>query len=209
MVQPSPSPPDPVTATGGERPAGAADTTPATPEPLMPRIAAGDRAAVSQCLARYRGLVWSLARRSLADVGEAEDLVQEVFIELWRKADRFDPARGKETTFVAVLTRRRVIDRLRRKRTRPEPVEVATDQPGSSAGPDALAEIGDELGRVRAALAELRPDQADALRLAVCDGLTHAETAERLNLPLGTVKTHVRRGLQKLRDRLDAKGGES
>ncbi|MEM9881593.1 MAG: sigma-70 family RNA polymerase sigma factor [Planctomycetota bacterium] len=174
----------------------------------MPRIAAGDRAAVSECLDRYRGLVWSLARRSLADVGEAEDLVQDVFVELWRKADRFDPARGKETTFVAVLTRRRVIDRLRRRRTRPEAVETAADQPGSAAGPDVLAEIGDELSRVRAALAELRPDQAEALRLAVCDGLTHAETAARLNLPLGTVKTHVRRGLQKLRDRLDPAGGD-
>ncbi|MEO1237988.1 MAG: sigma-70 family RNA polymerase sigma factor, partial [Planctomycetota bacterium] len=132
---------------------------------------------MTACLDRYSGLVWSLARRTLGAGPEAEDAVQEVFVELWRKADRFDPAKGKEATFIAVLTRRRLIDRLRRRRARPDgqPTPLTGDTPepaapAASADPVAPAELADELGRVHAAMGRLKPEQQRALRLAVCDG---------------------------------------
>ena len=184
------------------------------PAPLLPRVARGEREAVRACLDRYRGLVWSLARQVLGAGPDAEDLVQDVFIELWKKADRYDPAKGKETTFIAVLARRRIIDRLRRNAARPDGAagtQALDDQTigGASSTPavDAGLEVADEIQRVHTAMAQLKPDQAAALRLAVCDGLTHEQTAAKLGLPLGTVKTHVRRGLQKLRDTLAADRG--
>ncbi|MEM7624369.1 MAG: sigma-70 family RNA polymerase sigma factor [Planctomycetota bacterium] len=182
--------------------------------PLLPGVARGDAEAVRQCLARYQGLVWSLARRTLGPGPDAEDLVQDVFIELWKKADRYDPAKGKETTFIAVLARRRIIDRLRRNAARPDGAAAAIDavspealRGDGSGSVSAAGEIADEMARVNAVIDQLKPDQSAALRLAVCDGLTHEQTAQQLGLPLGTVKTHVRRGLQKLRDALRPESG--
>ncbi|MEM9418378.1 MAG: sigma-70 family RNA polymerase sigma factor [Planctomycetota bacterium] len=174
--------------------------------PLLPQVALGDRQAIEACLEKYRGLVWSLARRVLGNRPEAEDAVQEIFIELWQKADRFDPSKGKEATFIAVLTRRRLIDRLRRTQARPDgrPVELsdAAATASDDASPVAAMELSDEVRCVHAAMAELKPPQPDVLRLAVCDGLTHQEVADRLEMPLGTVKSHVRRGLIRLREAL-------
>ncbi|MBB6429411.1 RNA polymerase sigma factor [Algisphaera agarilytica] len=174
--------------------------------PLLPQVARGDREAINACLEKYRGLVWSLARRVLGNRPEAEDAVQEVFIELWQKADRFDPSKGKEATFIAVLTRRRLIDRLRRTQARPDgqPAELSEASTAASydQGPTAALELSDEVRCIHAAMAELKPPQPEVLRLAVCDGLTHQEVAERLEMPLGTVKSHVRRGLIRLREAL-------
>lgn len=175
-------------------------------EALLPRVARGERDAVQACLKKYRGLVWSLARRVLGNGPEAEDAVQDIFIELWQKADRYDPAKGKEATFIAVLTRRRLIDKLRRTKARPDgrPAEftdaVAPASPDT--GPAAQLELTDEVRRIREAMAELKPPQPEVLRLAVCDGLTHQQVADRLKMPLGTVKSHARRGLIRLREAL-------
>ncbi|MEM9915139.1 MAG: sigma-70 family RNA polymerase sigma factor [Planctomycetota bacterium] len=177
-------------------------------EPLLPGVARGEREAINACIKQYRGLVWSLARRVLGHGPEAEDAVQEIFIELWQKADRYDPSKGKEATFIAVLTRRRLIDKLRRAGARPDgrPAELSDAAvPVSDAdSPIAQLELTDEVRCVHEAMAELKPPQPEVLRLAVCDGLTHQQVAERLELPLGTVKSHVRRGLIRLREVLSA-----
>lgn len=183
-------------------------------DPWLPRVAKGEREAINACIEKYRGLVWSLARRVLGNRPEAEDAVQEVFIELWEKADRYDPSKGKEATFIAVLTRRRLIDRLRRRQARPDGRSAELTEAAAPASPDAgpafPAELSDEVSRINAAMAELKPPQPEVLRLTVCDGLTHQQVADRLEIPLGTVKSHARRGLIRLREALAArekKGG--
>ena len=202
----APAPPGPAPS-DAPNPDAAATPHPddAAPHPLLPRVAAGDPEAVRACVDRYSGLVWSLALRILGRGVDVEDLVQEIFVELWQKADRFDPGRGKEATFVAVLTRRRAIDRLRRRSVRPDLGGRSLDRvepPPTDDNPAAPAELADEMRRVDSAMTQLKPDQRRALRLAVCDGLTHDQTAQQMDLPLGTVKTHVRRGLIKLRELL-------
>ena len=183
--------------------------------PLLPRISAGDPAAVDACLQRYTGLVWSLASRMLGSGPDTEDVVQDIFVEIWQKADRYDPQQGSEATFIAVMARRRVIDRLRRRTTRPDhgasPLTAVNDSNHQVAATDPTfpAELADEVQRIELALGQFKPQQQQAMRLSIVDGLTHQETAERLNTPLGTVKTWVRRGLIQLRDELAQPGKEA
>lgn len=166
---------------------------------LLERIARGDAAAVPLFVERYTPLVWNLARRQLGS-HVAEDLVQEVFLALWQGAERFDANLSSEANFVLTVARRRIIDLRRRagRAPRTEEIEEATDPS------DALApvDLSDEARRAEAALDELAPAQREVLRLALVEGLTHSEVAERLALPLGTVKSHVRRGLERVRARV-------
>lgn len=170
------------------------------PEPLLPRIAAGDSRAVEACLDRYGGLVWTLALRFTKNRHEAEDAAQEVFIELWKKAPRYDAALAPEATFVALIARRHLIDRGRRRSNAPagelEPDELAD----ASRAEAERVDLEDEASRASAALAQLKPEQQRVLRLSIFDGLSHQEIAEKTALPLGTVKTHVRRGLERVRE---------
>lgn len=173
-------------------------------ENILLRVASGDTDAVAACVDRFGGLVWTLARRLLGRPEDAEDAVQEVFIELWKHASRFDPTVASETTFVAMIARRRLIDIRRRMARRPAdggvPVEdLSLEAPGRIA----QAEINDDAAQAAAAMELLRPDQRRVLRLAVCEGWPHQVIADRLGMPLGTVKTHVRRGLIKIREELD------
>ena len=168
---------------------------------LLQRIAAGDQSAVRSCLERYGGLVWSLAVRLLSSRADAEDAVQEVFIDLWRNAGRFDPAVASEGTFVALVARRRLIDRQRREGRRPEPLPLPEGLPGGEAGLEAV-DAADEARRAAEALDGLPEAQRQALQLALWKGLTHEEVAQTLGLPLGTVKAQLRRGLIRLRELL-------
>ncbi|MCA9253558.1 MAG: sigma-70 family RNA polymerase sigma factor [Phycisphaerales bacterium] len=172
---------------------------------LLQKVAAGETAAVAACVDAYGGLVWSLARRFLDHPSEAEDAVQEVFIEIWKNAARFDPTVASETTFVAMIARRRLIDRRRRDARRPVNESTPVDEL-SIPSPDTLDEIDirDEAAHAASALGRLKPDQRRVLKLAVCQGWPHQLIADRLGMPLGTVKTHVRRGLIKLREELQA-----
>lgn len=176
---------------------------------LLQRIASGDRDAVQECLRSYGGLVLTIARK-LLPTAEVEDAVQEVFIELWRQAARFDPGRAKETTFVALVARRRCIDRLRRRRSGPDLEALGEREPADAvaADPSRPAEVSDELTRVQELIGELPPERQRVLRLSIRDGLTHRQIAERTGLPLGTVKTHIRRGLIRVREQLAASGAE-
>ncbi|HQR08631.1 MAG TPA: sigma-70 family RNA polymerase sigma factor [Gemmatales bacterium] len=168
---------------------------------LLARIAQGDQAAVQECLARYGGMVWSLAIRFLGNTAEAEDAVQDIFVELWKNADRYNSALSSESTYITMVTRRRLIDRRRKLGRRPELTTLpdAMAEPVSNS-PVARVELVDEAAKAATALSELRPEQQQVLRLAVYHGLTHEEIARSTGLPLGTVKTHARRGLLRLRE---------
>jgi RNA polymerase sigma-70 factor (ECF subfamily) len=164
---------------------------------LLPRIANGDPDAVGACLQRYSALVWSLARKFWTDVATIEDVVQEIFIELWRCADRYDPQKASEATFIATIARRRMIDRRRRTSRAPSTEDVMDQEIGERDESLDHVEISDEARLAREALDQLRPEQRKVILMSVVDGLTHPEIASKTGLPLGTVKSHIRRGLDK------------
>jgi len=170
------------------------------PESVLIRIARGDPAAVGECIDEFGGLVWALARRLSPSRADAEDAVQEVFVDVWKSAGRFDPSQGSEKVFVATIARRRLIDRLRRSSARPEfaPAEDL-DNYGFSA-PGTSGEISIEAERAAVAVGQLAGDQQRVIELAVLHGLTHSEIAKHTGMPLGTVKTQLRRGIIKVRE---------
>jgi RNA polymerase sigma-70 factor, ECF subfamily len=171
-------------------------------QPLLPRIAEGDRSAIRECLARYGGLVWSLARR--AAPSDAEDAVQEIFLDLWKSAARYNVSLGSEITFVATIARRRLVDRRRQRARRPETESLAeaTDAAASATSGTVSAEMGAEAALAARALDQLRPEQRQVLILTACHGLSHEEVATSTGMPLGTVKAHARRGLIRVREAL-------
>ena len=180
------------------------DTTQPLPD-LLPAVARGDAAAVKACLDRYGALVWSLARRMCRSGTDAEDAVQEIFVSIWKNAARFDPEKGSEVTFVATIARRRLIDRMRQTGRRPQ--ETAIDAGGSYAVSadqvGAPVETREEVAVASRAMAELSEDQRRVLQMSIGHGLSHEKIAEATGIPLGTVKTHIRRGLIRVRSLLE------
>jgi RNA polymerase sigma factor (sigma-70 family) len=169
------------------------------PAPLLARVASGDPAAFAAMIEAYGGLIWAISRRFERE--DAEDAVQEIFLDLWKSAGRFDVAIASEPTFVAMIARRRLIDRRRRQERRPVGEDHALDQApaaGLSEGP-ADPYIGVEAALAARALDRLGTEQREVVVLTTCHGLSHAEVASRLRMPLGTVKAHARRGLIALR----------
>lgn len=171
------------------------------------RVAQGDPAAVEQCIAHYGGLVWTLARRMTPTIADAEDAVQEIFVQLWQQANRFDSSLGSETNFVTMIARRRLIDRLRRTQRRPK-TEKLVDAPPASNETDPVA-IAEEAAFARKQMELLKPDEQSVLKLTLQHGLSQTAVAEQLELPLGTVKSHARRGLLRLRELMGATTGTS
>ena len=169
-------------------------------ELVLKRIAQGDPRAVSECIDEFGGLVWALARRLTRTRADAEDAVQEIFTDVWRSAGRFDASQGSEKVFISTIARRRLIDRLRRSSKEPatEPVDVLDladwSEPGSH------AEVCVEAERAAKAVAQLRPEQQRVLQLGILNGMTHSEIAASTGMPLGTVKTNMRRGLIQVRE---------
>lgn len=174
-------------------------------EPILPRVAAGEPRAMNECITRYGGLVWGIIRRSVKNTTAAEDLVQEVFTEIWKKAAFFDPAVASEATFIALVARRRSIDFLRRQGRQPDfdPLEAAGSIPASSAPAPSL---NCDPEAVKSSVASLPDDTRELFRLFFDEGFTHPEIAEKTGLPLGTVKTRLRRGLITLREQLSRAG---
>ena len=170
---------------------------------FLERIAAGDPLAVEGCLEKYRGLVWSIARRFAGNHADAEDAVQEVFIELWRHAGRFNSAMAAESTFVATVAPRRLIDRHRRRARRLDAVPLIAEPTATTRSETDRLETLEEGQQARGLLEQLRPQQRQVLELSFDQGMSQQEIAEATRLPLGTVKTHTRRGLMRLRQLLE------
>jgi RNA polymerase sigma-70 factor, ECF subfamily len=163
---------------------------------LVARIRAGDQQAMSELYDRYAKVVYAVALRVLQDAAGAEDVLQDVFLQLWRNPDAFDASRGSLAAWLAVISRHRSIDRLRKRRP-----ETDIEDCVIASGPDLRDETERTLviEKVRAVLAEMNPDQRKVLELAFFQGLTHTEIAAKTGEPLGTVKTRIRSGLQLLR----------
>lgn len=166
-------------------------------------LARGDAAAGRVCAERFGPLVWSIALRMCRDRTDAEDATQDVFMELWRTAGRFDPSLSSPRAFVAMITRRRLIDRARSQRRhtvgRVPLSDSVTERKTSIESPAGASE---ETSAALAQLQQLRPEQQSVIRLAVGESWTHERIAEHLNMPVGTVKTHLRRGLIAIREAL-------
>jgi len=169
-------------------------------EAILNRIATGDSTAVQDCLKTYGGLVWSLARRMLRNSDDAEDVVQEIFVDIWKNAERFDASQSSETTFVAMIARRRIIDRIRysARRISPDSLEDVMVEPASRA--DQTLQTSIEANQAAKALDALRPEQRQVLQLSIVQGLSHQEISDATGMPLGTVKTHARRGILQARE---------
>lgn len=174
---------------------------------LLVRIARGDADAVSACLERYGAMVWSVVRKAWKDFSTIEDLVQEIFIDVWKSAGRFDPEKASEATFIATIARRRVIDRRRRMGRAPEHELIEQNEVGQEDAELSRVDLGDEAQLAREALADLKPDQRRVILMSVVDGLTHHEIATATGIPLGTVKSHIRRGLDQAAQKLRSARG--
>jgi RNA polymerase sigma-70 factor (ECF subfamily) len=163
---------------------------------LLRRIARRDDAALSSLYDRYAAAALALAVRVVGDRAEAEDVVQDVFVKLWQTSSGgFDPSRGSVAAWLMSSVRNAAIDRLRRKDALRRATEASALQPR----PEPEREFPEDLKRVAREVAALPPDQRQAIELAYYDGLTQSQIAERLKVPLGTVKTRMRLGMIKLR----------
>lgn len=167
---------------------------------ILQRIADGDQNAVQECLKSYGGLVWSLARRMLRNTDDAEDAVQEIFLDVWKNAERFDQSQASETTFIAMIARRRLIDRIRhlQRRITADSIDDVLAEP--SVRSDKTLETSVEAREAAKAMDQLRPEQRQVLQLSIVHGLSHQEIADATGMPLGTVKTHARRGIIQVRE---------
>lgn len=187
--------------------AGVADmaeqpTAEQTQEQLLLRVAAGDAQALADFYDSTAKPLFALAVRILGDISEAEETIQDVFVQIWKHAPSFDPLIGPAFHWALSITRHRAIDRLRARQRRARVLESAQAEAIEEAPtePDGLA--SEDGAQVRASLSSLPPDQRHVIELAFFSGLTHQEIANALNEPLGTIKARIRRGLLKLRDNL-------
>ena len=176
---------------------------------LIEKVRQGDQSALDLLYKRYSSPVYSLVWKILQNSEEAEDVALDVFWQVWRQADRYDPARGAPPAWIFTLARSRAIDRLRSRRRR-EDRTISIDDPNlrfdpldENASPDQVVSFRQSRDAVRAAMTELSAVQREAVELAFLKGMTHVEIAERLGQPLGTVKTRIRQGLIRLRKHLD------
>ncbi|MBM4112944.1 MAG: sigma-70 family RNA polymerase sigma factor [Phycisphaerae bacterium] len=168
----------------------------------MRRVAAGDEDAVTALYDRFGALVFKAARQVLNSRAEADDAVQEIFVRLWRTADRFDPRRARLVTWVMLIARRHLIDRLRRKGARPEQLGLDNRPEGMYLAAQSDTKPPSEASpRLRDRLRELPELQREVIERAYLQGFTLREVSHQLNAPLGTVKSALSRGLQRLRER--------
>ncbi len=170
-------------------------------EVLLARIACGDRAAFATLFGRYAGKVKGFLARGGAPSAEADEAAQEVMLAIWRKAATFDPAKAGAATWIYAIARNRRVDMARRRRPAPDPDDPQF-RPDPAPPADSAAAAADRDRLVRAALSALSAEQRDVVRLAFYDGLSHAEAAEALALPLGTVKSRLRLAMARLRGAL-------
>ncbi|HEY8478024.1 MAG TPA: sigma-70 family RNA polymerase sigma factor [Chloroflexota bacterium] len=179
---------------------------------LVRLLARRDDRALRELYDRYGRLAYSLAFRVLREREAAEEVVQDVFLKLWRDPDRYVPERGPFWTWLLSVVRHQAIDTLRSRHRHDQGARLMKEKTGivvANDDPDEVAWLSERRARVRSALARLPEAQREAIELAYFEGLTQSEMAELLHEPLGTIKTRVRRGIQRLRALLDGHDGEA
>jgi RNA polymerase sigma-70 factor (ECF subfamily) len=183
---------------------------PAGDPELVSRAASGDERAIAALYDRYGGVLYAVAYRITGQRADAEEVVLEAFAQVWRDAPRFDPARGSAAGWLTMIARSRALDLVRARGRRDRiTASAAAEQPDASpamgnwrSDPAGTVDHAERRVHVREALANLSPPQRQAIELAYFEGLSQSEIAERLQEPLGTIKTRVRLGMQKLRETL-------
>jgi len=173
---------------------------------LMQRVAERDGDALRALYDRYGRVCLAICVRILRDRNEAEQLLLDVFTELWERCDRYDASRGAPITYLITLSRSRAIDRVRARKSTPatslDSIPAILTPSDNRESPLDQTMLGERRAIVLRALHQLDDNQRKAVELAFYDGLSHSEIAEKLNKPLGTIKTHIRQGLIRLRDQL-------
>ena len=172
---------------------------------LIKRAADGDQAALTSLYDATSRLVFGLVLRVLNDRSAAEEVLLDVYTQVWRQAGSYDDRRGSPLAWLMTIARSRALDRLRsgwQEQQRKQPLEAAGDARSASVSPEEATVASEEQQLVRAALDALTPEQREVIELAYYSGLSHSEIAARLGQPLGTVKTRIRLGLIKLREQL-------
>jgi RNA polymerase sigma-70 factor (ECF subfamily) len=172
---------------------------------LMQAIVRRDRAALTALYDRHSPLVLAICRKVLHDASEAEEVLTDIFFEVWAKADRYDSHRGSPVTYLVTLARSRAIDRKRARASRPKVTSDYTDAAAMSdpvPDPSVSVHLKEQKVQVRKALSALEPAQREAVECSFYEGLSHSEIAKKLNRPLGTIKTYIRQGLIQLRQSL-------
>jgi RNA polymerase sigma-70 factor (ECF subfamily) len=167
---------------------------------LVQLVAADDTDALRVLYERYGSIVFGMAQRVLGDRQLAEECTQDVFVALWRSAAKYEPGRAQVSTWLVGIAKYRAIDLVRRRAARPADPYAEIWQGDESPDSAELVAAGDQAQRIAAAVAELPPPQREALQLAYFDGLSHSEIAERLAVPLGTIKGRIRLALDRLRE---------
>ena len=169
---------------------------------LLAEVASGDPKAFEELTKKYGNLIWSIARRYLSNQAEAEDAVQEIFLALWQSASRFDAKKGSEITFIATIARRRLIDGLRKNNKHKILQSIDDVMSEDVFRQKSNLEKNAELSLAIGILETLEKKDQELLSLSIYQGYSHVEIAKLLNLPLGTVKTKIRRNLMKIREKI-------
>ena len=166
---------------------------------VLQRIAQKDQSALSALYDRYHKILFAFTFRILHFHEETEEVVADVFVQVWRTAQTYDPQKAKVDTWLFMLTRSRALDRLRYRTRRGKEQEIAKDMPTTTPSLEQELLVQDRINRIKQALAQLPAEQRQVLEMSYFDGLSHLEMALKINVPLGTIKTRIRLGIIKLK----------
>lgn len=175
------------------------------------QVAGGDESALGSFYDASNRLVFGLVFRVLGDAGAAEEVTLDVYLQVWRQANRFDPTRGRASTWLKVVARSRALDRLRlrpQERSQNESLEAVTETRSETPSPEEIAVVAQQKDQVLQTLNTLSEEHRQPIELAYFGGLSQSEIARKLNRPLGTIKTRIRHGMMELREKLRSREGE-
>ena len=171
---------------------------------ILKLIAKGEDRAFNLLIEKYGNLVWSIGRKFLYKESDVEDAVQEVFIAIWKAAEKFDHTKASEVTFISMIARRRFIDYLR-KVSKHRKLQSIDEDNGQELFKESILNESTDLQLIKDAIGTLEIEDQELLKLSIYQGYSHSEIAKLLNIPLGTVKTRIRRNLIKLKGLFDIK----